>query len=171
MEMETSETEVVAALLHDVIEDGGGPTARDEIKDQFGPEVCSIVVACSDTLDKEHETRTWLQRKRDYLAAMPSKSAQALRVSLADKVHNARSIHRDLELVGDNLWCRFKANKACQHWHYYALASGFTQRTDLGAQADVAVGELSSLVSEIWGPSTPRTPLDDDDCRKPDHRY
>ena len=31
----------------------------------------------------------------------------ALLISLADKVHNASSMLRDLQLVGDDLWNRF----------------------------------------------------------------
>jgi (p)ppGpp synthase/HD superfamily hydrolase len=38
---------------------------------------------------------------------MPHKSAPALRVSLADKLHNARSIVADLRQHGPALWSRF----------------------------------------------------------------
>jgi (p)ppGpp synthase/HD superfamily hydrolase len=44
-----NETQVVAALLHDAIEDQprGGVT-RQEIREQFGPEVLAIVEDCTD---------------------------------------------------------------------------------------------------------------------------
>ena len=40
-----SEDEAIAALLHDVVEDGGGPAALAEIRARFGDEVADIVWA------------------------------------------------------------------------------------------------------------------------------
>lgn len=48
LEMEASEDEAIAALLHDVIEDHGGPAAVLDIRERFGAEVARIVRACSD---------------------------------------------------------------------------------------------------------------------------
>lgn len=51
-----------------------------------------IVAACSDTF--ELPKPPWEQRKADYMRSIASKEADELRVSLADKVHDARSILR-----------------------------------------------------------------------------
>ena len=56
----------------------------------------------------------------DHLAAEPDPGA--IRVSLADKVHNARSTVNDLETDGPAMWDRFNAGAADQLWWYGDLA-------------------------------------------------
>ncbi|MDX6732384.1 MAG: hypothetical protein QOC54_2332, partial [Baekduia sp.] len=51
LEMEGDEDEAIGALLHDVVEDGGGRTALAEIEAAFGPAVAAIVLANSDAVD------------------------------------------------------------------------------------------------------------------------
>lgn len=43
------EDQAIAALLHDAIEDQGGPKARDEIMRRFGKRVTDIVEGCTDS--------------------------------------------------------------------------------------------------------------------------
>ncbi|GGA11909.1 hypothetical protein CYANOKiyG1_24980 [Okeania sp. KiyG1] len=43
------EDEAIAALLHDAIEDQGGPPIRTEIRLRFGERVTEIVDGCTDT--------------------------------------------------------------------------------------------------------------------------
>lgn len=123
------ETQAIAALLHDAVEDGGGPAVLDRIGAEFGAEVAAIVRACSDSLDPG-DTRSWRERKASYLAHLPDVVDEAtLRVALADKVHNARSIVRDYRAEGHALWERF-ANKTLddQLWYYRALVQFFSTR-------------------------------------------
>src|SRR5215208_4097121 len=49
LEIGGDEDEAIAALLHDVVEDGGGPAARERIAAEFGPAVASMVDANTDT--------------------------------------------------------------------------------------------------------------------------
>ncbi len=60
-----TETEAIAALLHDAVEDAGGPGTRDEIRRRFGDEAAEIVDACSDT-DQEPKP-PWRPRKEKYI--------------------------------------------------------------------------------------------------------
>ena len=48
-------------------------------------------------------------------------------VSLADKIHNARSILRDLRKpeIGTTVWDRFKNSKEKTLWYYRELANAF----------------------------------------------
>src|SRR3954447_5968864 len=91
LEMHGDEDEAIGALLHDVVEDGGGSAALAEIEAAFGPAVAAIVLANSDSVDEGEHKRSWYERKRGYIDSFPGKSPAALRVSLADKLHNARS--------------------------------------------------------------------------------
>lgn len=125
------ETQAIAALLHDAVEDAGGRPVLDRIRATFGDEVAGIVAACSDNLDTDdHAPRSWRERKEAYLAHLPAVDDDAiLRVVLADKVHNARSIVRDYRAEGHALWDRF-TNKTIddQLWYYRALLAFFSAR-------------------------------------------
>ncbi|MEL6109009.1 MAG: HD domain-containing protein, partial [Planctomycetota bacterium] len=79
------ETVLIAALLHDTIEDT--ETTEDEIHDHFGPDVLGLVVECTD--DKRLEKA---ERKRLQIVNAPKKSDGAKQIKLADKLCNLRSI-------------------------------------------------------------------------------
>ena len=148
LDMEGSEDEAIAALLHDVIEDGGGVAAEVVIRERFGDDVARIVRACSDT-DVQPKP-PWHARKQAYIDAIAHKRPDELRVSLADKIHNARAILLDLRTHGDELWTRFSVGREQQLWYYGALADQFTaRRADMGEPAAPAVDELQRLVAEI----------------------
>jgi (p)ppGpp synthase/HD superfamily hydrolase len=87
-----SETQAIAALLHDAAEDQGGEKTLAEIRDTFGDEVASIVGECSDTF--ETAKPPWRERKERYIRHLLEASDGAILVSLADKLHNGRAILR-----------------------------------------------------------------------------
>src|SRR5947209_18354292 len=95
MEDGGGEDEAIAAILHDAVEDGGGRELLERISGQFGPHVAAIVGGLSDHPDGP-DGEAWIDRKHRYLAHLPEVTDDAiLRVALADKVHNARSLVRD----------------------------------------------------------------------------
>src|SRR4051794_37629048 len=59
------EDEAIAALLHDAVEDQGGRTTLERIREQFGTNVAAIVAACSDT--DLHAKPPWRERKSAYI--------------------------------------------------------------------------------------------------------
>lgn len=150
LEMEASEDEAVAALLHDVIEDGGGPEAEAEIAERFGPDVARIVRANSDSLSGSEIKSPWRQRKEDYLAGIPGKAPDELRVSIADKLHNARSILSDYRRIGEDLWTRFAGRRSGTLWYYRSLLAAFeARRSDLGPGGNAALDEFRLVVGEL----------------------
>ena len=151
LDMEGSEDEAIAALLHDVVEDGGGPLALEAIRAEFGDDVARIVDACSDT--DEDPKPPWRARKEAYIAEIAYKQPDELRVSLADKLHNARAILFDYRPLGPALWGRFSAGRDGQLWYYGRLVEIFAARQP-GPLADElarVVGELRRLVAEREG--------------------
>ena len=145
LELGGSEDEAIAALLHDAVEDGGGPEMQARITAEFGAAVGTMVAQNSDTDQDDKED--WSERKATYLAGMPAKSTGALRVSLADKLHNARSITADVACEGDAVWSRFTATRAETVGHYRALAAAFEKELPrLGTSAKPAAEELRRLV-------------------------
>lgn len=144
--------EAIAALLHDAVEDR--KTTLPAIEARFGPVVAGIVEACSDTVTTEGDKEDWRFRKEHYIAHLldPATSEGALRVSNADKVHNARCILADYRSIGEELWGRFneEAQSAeLQLWYYENLAGAFRARrpgSELSAELDRVVGEIRRLV-------------------------
>jgi hypothetical protein len=149
LEMGCDEDEAIGALLHDVVEDGGGPKALEEIRERFGDPVAEIVQANSDT-DVEPKP-PWRQRKEDYIAAIAHKSLPALRVSLADKLHNARSILFDYRVSGERLWSRFKTGEGeSVRWYYRELAIAFEARVaSMGRGARFALDDLWRTINAL----------------------
>ena len=68
------------------------------------------------------------QRKERYVAHLEEASPSALRVSLADKLHNVRSILRDHGEIGEKVWERFNADRDEILWYYRSLAEVFARR-------------------------------------------
>ena len=129
IEADGTETEAIAALLHDAAEDQGGEATLAEIRDKFGDEVASIVAECSDTF--ETPKPPWRERKANYIRHLSEASDSALLVSLADKLHNAHAVLRDYRTHGDELWQRFSVKDPQQHlWYYRSLLDVYAQRVD-----------------------------------------
>ncbi len=136
-----SEDEAIAGLLHDAVEDqGGAPTLR-RIEQLFGREVARIVDACSDA--DVVPKPPWRARKEAYIAHLPDADRAVLRVSLADKLHNARAILFDLH-AGHDVWSRFNADRDAILRYYRALVEAFVAR-DAGPMAH----ELERAVESI----------------------
>ena len=147
--MGAMEDEAIGALLHDLVEDRGGPQALEAIRRRFGDDVARIVAAKSDT-DEEPKT-PWRARKEVYIAAIAHKRPDELRVSLADKLHNALAILLDYRTHGEELWARFKTGEgASVRWYYRSLFEAFLGRAqDLGPGAAPALEELGQTVREL----------------------
>jgi len=148
-----SETAAIAALLHDVVEDGGGERALAEIGERFGAEVAAIVEGCSDTTAAEKED--WRPRKEGYVTHLASAPPDVLLVSAADKLHNARSILGDLREHGDKLWTRFNAGPKDQLWYYGALRDAFSLRLPgrLADELDRTVRDINRLACDLGRPT------------------
>jgi (p)ppGpp synthase/HD superfamily hydrolase len=119
-----SEDEVIAGLLHDAVEDGGGAPVLTEIRTQFGPEVAAIVKLCTDD-DSGGEKAPWLERKRAYMARFLEAPIPALRVVCADKLHNVQAIARDLRNQGAAVLERFRGGRDGTLWYYRSIARLF----------------------------------------------
>jgi (p)ppGpp synthase/HD superfamily hydrolase len=123
----------IAALLHDSVEDQGGKARLNDIRNRFGESVARIVEACSDSLadtGKGERKAHWQERKEAYLAHLRTADEDILWVSLADKVHNARTILRDLRKpdIGEKVWARFSVPTKQTLWYYHSLADIFCKR-------------------------------------------
>ena len=146
MENEGSEDEIIAALLHDAVEDCGGESILDEIKKRFGQNIASIVDGCTETY--ENPKPPWKGRKESYIAHIKEANPSVKLVPCADKLHNVRSILSDYRQEGETLWNRFSASKEETLWFYQSMANILcASGKDLKVYADLdnAVKELEKI--------------------------
>ena len=129
IEADGTETEAIAALLHDAAEDQGGEATLAEIEQRFGKTVASIVEECSDTVVTPKPP--WRERKERYIEDLNTVSDSTIRVSLADKLDNARAVLRDFRRHGSTLWQRFNTDDPHEHlWYYRSLLKVYRRRSD-----------------------------------------
>jgi GTP pyrophosphokinase len=136
------EDQAIAALLHDAVEDQGGAPVLEEIRARFGNRVAAIVAGCTDT--DVVPKPPWRERKEKYIGHLRQASRDVLRVSRADKLHNARSILADLRKQGDTVWHRFSVGRDSVLWYYDSLLAVYKD-TGGGRLAD----ELERVLAEI----------------------
>lgn len=158
-----SEDEAIAALLHDAVEDGNA--GDKERVARFGPEVLAIVEACSDDEPEGGDKKPWRFRKARYVKHLldPSASVGAVRVTGADKLHNARCIVDDLRI--DGALPKFNACKHQTLWYYATVSSAVTarlpERSRIAINLDVVVDEMCAALGEPRPASSPEVPVCD----------
>ncbi|MCT4795665.1 HD domain-containing protein [Exiguobacterium alkaliphilum] len=138
---------VAAALLHDVLEDTF--TTKDELHEQFGPEVARLVEAVSEP-DK---SLPWEQRKQAMLERIPSLEYDEIALLVADKLHNLRSIRLDIDVVGKGVWSRFRRPLRDQSWYYHELLEALRPFQSTSGLIEVYEQELNRL---FYGTETER---------------
>lgn len=155
IDLAEDEDEAIAALLHDVVEDGGGAEALDEIHRRWGRVVADLVEACSDELAPSD--RSWQERKADDLLGYPDKSPAALRIALADKTDNTHTLLRAVESEGEALFARHAAgDRATFLWYYRALVEAFERRRDdLGPAGQALLSEFRHTVAQLGAVASP----------------
>ncbi|OPZ77542.1 MAG: hypothetical protein BWY78_00967 [Alphaproteobacteria bacterium ADurb.Bin438] len=144
---EVLEDVAIGALFHDLIEDQGDKINLNEIKEQFGELVAKIVSDCSDAeITKENKQKPeWSIRKQKYIDAISHKCKESLIVSSADKLHNARSILSDKQLIGEEIWNRFSASKEQTIWYYNEVYKAL----DKAWGENPLLNELKQAINEL----------------------
>ena len=139
-----SEPQIIAALLHDYLEDIPGAT-EEELRTHFGDDVTQMVLVLSDSTT--HPKPPWKGRKLAYIEAIRQAPPETRLVCAADKLHNARSILRDHRSIGPEVWDRFSASREDSLWYYQAIteALGSGWSSPLLDELREAVSLLKSL--------------------------
>ena len=134
---------IVAALLHDVLEDVRGYEYPDLAK-EFGKKVADIVQDVSEekspySTDKK-DVETWKYRKERYIENLKRASREALFVSAGDKFHNLHSLLEIHKVHGDPMWKMFHAPQPKAEtslWFYEGVLSVLKKRLDSPIVKDV----------------------------------
>ncbi len=120
--MTDDEDVIIAALLHDVIEDTSC-TAQD-IADKFGDRVASLVLLESENKRRgQSAAETWLVRKRETIEHLKNAGFEVKLIALADKLSNMRLSLARYKNEGDGMWRHFnEKSKERQGWYYKSIA-------------------------------------------------
>lgn len=106
---------VIAGILHDTLEDT--TATPKEIEELFGADVLNIVQH-----ESEDKSKTWKERKQATIDHLKNASIETKLVCFADKLSNIRSMYRDKQQIGADLWKRFNAGKKDIEWYYRQVA-------------------------------------------------
>jgi len=133
---------IVAAVLHDTVEDGKNITIED-IRREFGERVASLVGA-----ETEDKSKTWDERKQHTLDHLKNQASREVKiVTLGDKLSNMRAIYRDYKSAGDELWQRFNVKDPKKHgWYYKGIADSLSELNDYQEYK-----EYLELVQKVFG--------------------
>ncbi len=114
-----SEAQVIAALLHDAVEDQGGQDILDDIRSRFGDTVAALVQGCSDTdvIPKP----PWRTRKEAFIERITPASGELKLIVAADKLHNMRAMTTALRTTGPSLWDKFRGGRDGSLWYVQAM--------------------------------------------------
>lgn len=85
----TDENTIVAALLHDTLEDTD--YTEKELEDDFGGDVKELVLSITEPPREGAGKEAYLTQKKQYLKQLKTASERALIIAAADKIHNMRS--------------------------------------------------------------------------------
>lgn len=144
------EDTIVAALLHDVLEDVSETVyAAEQMKIDFGDRVYQIVREVSEqrippgVLDRR---ALWKRRKENYITNLEEVSHNALIIACADKIHNMRSLIDAHEMHGERIWDKFTASKEEMLWFFGEVLSILKDNLNCPI-----VEELEQLFKEAQG--------------------
>ncbi len=141
------EEAVIAAVLHDTIEDAG--IKISQIIERFGDRVAELVL--SETENKRvnrDPADTWRERKEESIAVLKGTDDRGIKaLYLGDKLSNMRSIARSYEKYGYSFFDQFNQKDPAQHkWYYTSIAEELKVFEDTQAYR-----EYVSLIEEVFG--------------------
>ncbi len=140
-----TEDMVIAALLHDAVEDHGGAPRMREIEQIYGLNVARMVAALSDTFAEDPEKKEpYGQRKTAYIMRLRREPDDVLLISAADKLYNAKAILDDFKEIGPAVFDRFKRGKDQQLWYFDELLKVFRAHP-----SNQIVDDLERVVKEL----------------------
>ncbi len=155
MEYAGDEDEVIAALLHDALEDQNRPGLSDELVERFGSGVLHIIKQCSDR--EEAPPPPWRKRKEAFLERLKMADASVRLVTAADKLDNVRNLITSYRVWGELIWDHFRGGKEGTLWYYREVARVLRHASEhpLLLELERAVEELETLAKTSAEPATP----------------
>ncbi|OCL27543.1 metal-dependent phosphohydrolase [Orenia metallireducens] len=121
----TKEEVIAAALLHDTLEDTD--LTEEELKGIFNSRITEMVIGASEELE-DRESTPWEERKEHTINYLKTINDIDIKyIACADKLANIRSMIRDYDEIGDELWTIFNRGYKKQKWYYESLVDSLNQ--------------------------------------------
>lgn len=122
MSITNDEDVIIAAFLHDVVEDTN--KTIEDIKAIFGNRVAELVAYESeDKMEEMQKSDSWKLRKIAFLEHLKNAPVEAKIVCLSDKISNMRLMAKDFADIGNKLWNKFnQKDPKEQAWYYKSIA-------------------------------------------------
>lgn len=120
------ENTLVAALLHDTLEDTDYTEA--ELREDFGNNVADLVVVLTEPETTPEEPLSWLQIKQIYAKQLKTGPEAAVMIAAADKIHNFRSMIDDYHDNHDGFLQYFGKNLEDRLDGYQVIANTINSR-------------------------------------------
>ncbi len=133
---------IVAALLHDTIEDT--ETTAAGIAQGFGAEVAALVEAVSEP----DGAAPWEERKQHTIDLLSTATTDVLMLLCADKLDNVRSMRRGERRSGPAFWERFHRPRPSQAWYYQRIALALGERAKEEPLRTLALSNRDHHLSE-----------------------
>lgn len=153
--MTEEEDELVAALLHDVLEDT--PVMFGEIQELFGESVAELVAGESEYKREEYPaSQTWRIRKQETIHRLQGclgieKKRPAMHIAFGDKLANLFSMAYEYHRAGESLWNKFnQTDKSLHAWYYGEMGIIFDTYFAWGRE-HVLVEEYQTYYKEVFG--------------------
>jgi len=125
------EDTVIAALLHDAIEDQGGLKTSTLIRERFGARVQKFVLDCSDSFESLGKPkRPWRERKESYIAHIETMDPESRLIVACDKLDNLRCTLADYRNQGENFWELFAGDRDGTLWYYREVLKAIRKAGD-----------------------------------------
>lgn len=148
-EYTSDEHTIVAALLHDTVEDTDYTFA--ELEEDFGKEVLEIVKALSEPQSDSKREITWKQQKQQYAKQLKKAPTAALLISAADKIHNMRCIVEDYSNDHVLFKTNFKGNLDDRLMMYQDISNVLNSRLKSGILTEFnnVYNEYKNLILDV----------------------
>ena len=139
--MTEDEEVIAAAVLHDTLEDC--KTVTEEIlEEEFGARITSFIKA-----ESEDKSKTWLERKSSTILHLKIEHRREVKmIALADKLSNIRSMARDYESLGEQIFTCFNQKDPSKiAWYYRGIRDGLKE-----LEYTLAYKEYCRLIDQIF---------------------
>ena len=150
MGYDADEDTIMAALLHDAIEDQGGVKTAALIRKQFGDRVEKYVMDCSDSFeDVGTKKRPWRERKESFIAKIENMHPESLLIVACDKLDNLRSSISSYRKHGEKLWAIFAGGRDGTLWYYREVGKALREEGNCPLIDDLeeALAALERLIA------------------------
>lgn len=135
---------IIAALLHDTIEDGEGIN-KEVLAKKFGDRVAEIVYGVSE----KSKSLSWQERKVEALDHVVRAGYDAILVKSADVVYNMNDVATSYQNEGEAIFEHFKASKEQQLERYQKLVKAVKDKWPQNPLMQELEEKLSRL-ENLW---------------------